>query len=199
MITKGTLIRRDVDLLALLAEGPGAEVHVSVAFDDAADCRRLEPGTPTPDQRFETLRQLSEAGIPTAVALSPIVPGLNDHAVPRLVERAAAAGARRAFLTLLRMPAEVGPVFEERLREAFPHRAERVLSALREQRANSEDGRFGTRMRGHGPRWDALVRMFEIACRRFDLSPGELPGPSPREASGARSRPEPTQGELFDV
>jgi DNA repair photolyase len=199
VITKGVLVRRDVDLLARLASGPGAEVHVSIAFDDAADARRMEPGTPTPEQRFETLRILSEAGIPTAVSLAPMIPGLNDHAIPAILRRASAAGARRAFLTLIRLPAEVGPVFEQRLRESFPGRADRVLSAIAEERRGSADGRFGTRMHGHGPRWEALARMFEIACRRFDLATGPRPGPSPREVS--RRAPPATravQRELFD-
>ena len=200
VITKGVLVRRDMDVLAQLARGPGAEVHVSIAFDDPADCRLMEPGTPTPEQRFETLRVLSDAGIPTAVALAPVIPGLNDHAIGSILERAAASGARRAFLSLLRLSAEVAVVFEERLRACFPGRAERVLSALADERHGSQTADFGARMRGQTPRWKALERMFEISCRRFDLVCGDRAGPTPRPGQDAqRARPDATQGMLFDV
>lgn len=209
VITKGVLVRRDAELLAELAAGPGAEAFVSIPFLDAATCRAVEPGTPSPRDRFETLRALSDAGVPTGVALAPVIPGLNDAAIPEVLRRAAEAGARRAFMILLRLPAEVEPVFSERLAEALPLRAERVLSAVRELRGGrSNDPRFGSRMRGSGPRWEALRRLFEIACRRHGLSPGESPGPqragtardSTRAAGTARdsaSTTPPAQGELF--
>ena len=182
IITKSSLVRRDIDLLSELARGPGAQVHVSIPFLDAGDCRKLEPGTPTPAQRFETLRLLSEAGIPTAVAVAPLIPGLNEHAIPKLIERAAKAGAQSAFMLLLRLASEVRAVFEERLAEAFPDRAAHVLSALAASRGSSRNSTdFGTRMEGAGPRWAASKQLFQIACRRHGLREGEsLP---PRGAS----------------
>ncbi len=195
VITKGVLVRRDAELLADLAAGPGAEAHVSVAFTDADASRRMEPGCPTPAERFETIRILAAAGVPTSVAVSPVIPGLNDSAVPGVLERAAEAGAQRAFLTLLRLPGEVRPVFEERLREGFPGRASKVLSTLAGLRAKQAGaGDFGERMRGGGPRWEAITRMFEVACRRFGLDAQGSPTPSPLPTT-----PDPVQGSLFDA
>lgn len=191
VITKGVLVRRDVDLLAKLAAGPGACVNVSITFDDPDLCRAIEPGTPSPAERFETLRVLTDAGIPTGVALAPVIPGLNDSAIPKILERAARAGATSAFMIPLRLPAETRPVFEERLARALPLRASKVLSAVREMRnGRLNDPNFGSRFQGHGPRWEALARMFEIACRRLRLNEDDGE-PEP-------ARAEPIQRTLFE-
>jgi DNA repair photolyase len=173
VITKGVLVRRDADLLAELARRAGARVFVSIPFADPAVARALEPGTPTPAERFETLRALSAAGIPTGIALAPLVPRLNDADVPAQLERAREAGARAAFLTLLRLPAEVLEVFRARLAEAFPERARAVLAALSEMRGGKlRESRFGERMRGRGPRFQLIEDLFRLHCRRLGLEPG---------------------------
>ena len=118
MITKGALVRRDVDVLAKLAHKGLVHVMISIPFLEEEVGRRLEPGASSPNKRFETLRALSDAGIPTGIAIAPLVPGLNDSDVAMLLERAADCGAKQAFMTLLRLPGEVLPVFRERLREA---------------------------------------------------------------------------------
>jgi DNA repair photolyase len=176
IVTKGALVQRDVDLLAELAEVAGADVYVSIPFADEAVSRAIEPLAPAPATRFATLAALSRAGIPTGVAVAPLIPGLNDHAVPEILERAAAAGARRAFSILLRLAAEVRPVFEERLRAAFPDRATRVLNGVDEMRAGVS-GDFGDRFCGRGVRWEALNRLFEVSCRRCGLATGEAGRP----------------------
>lgn len=177
IITKSALVRRDVELLARLARRGGARVALSIPFANDDDARRIEPFASAASTRFETLRRLAEAGIEVGVALAPLIPGLNDSQVSEILERAAAAGARSAFLVLLRLAAEVRPVFEERLRVAYPERAEKVLSALREMRGGVlyKSG-FGERMRGEGPRWEAVRTLFEIQCRRLGLerNPGFL-------------------------
>lgn len=183
LITKGALIRRDLDLLAELAQRGRVRVFVSIAFDDDAMARRIEPFTSLPSQRFETLQLLSEAGVATGISLAPCIPGLNDGDIPRLLERAHRAGARQAFLSLVRLPGEVQPVFVQRLREAFPARAEKVLGALRELRGgNLGESRFGLRMHGEGPRWELIERMFTLHCRRLGLTrratPEQLAPPS---------------------
>ena len=193
VITKSALIRRDVDLLARLAREVGVEVHVSLAFADPELARAMDPGAPSPAVRLETLRLLSEAGVPTGIACSPIVPGLNDQDVAELLERAAEAGARRAFASLVRLPGPVATIFEDRLRAALPWRADRVLSALRDERGGAlHDGRFGARMSGRTPRWDAVRQLFELQARRHGLELGEMSAPAlpPRP-------PEPRQGDLF--
>ena len=192
VITKGTLVRRDIDVLAKLARGPGARVHVSVPFLEEDVGRKLEPGASSPSKRFETLKLLHQAGIPTGISISPLIPGLNESDVPRLLERAAECGAKSAFMTLLRLPAEVLPVFRERLHEAFPERAKKIESALRDMRGGElNQNAFGQRMSGHGPRWDAIVRLFDIHCRRNGINQTE------GYAAGARRVAPSRQGELF--
>ena len=180
IITKGALVRRDVELLARLHEAAQATVFVSIPFSDEAVARSLEPAVGSPTLRFEALRILSEAGVPTGVSVSPLVPGLNDAQVPEILERAAEAGAGRAFQTLLRLPGPVRPVFEERLREALPLRADKVLGALTEMREGRQaDGGFGKRMRGQGARWQAAADLFGLHARRLGLVVGEPADPPP--------------------
>jgi DNA repair photolyase len=170
VVTKGALIRRDRDLLAALAREAQARVWVSIGFDDDRTARLIEPNVALPSQRFETLAVLSEAGIETGIALSPVIPGINDSEIPKLLLRARRAGARYAFLTMLRLPAEVLPVFEERLAEAFPLRAKKIWSAIEEMRGGRRnDSRFGARMAGRGPRWDAVERVFAVEARRLGI------------------------------
>jgi DNA repair photolyase len=193
VITKGALIRRDVDVLQQLHRDAGVTVHVSLGFWDPEWARAMDPGAPAPHVRLETIRILAEAGLDVGLSLSPVIPGLNDEAVPGLLERAAAAGARRVFATLLRLPGSVRGVFFERLERHSPERARRVERALRETRGGElNDGRFGQRMRGQGPRWAMVQQMLEVHCRRLGLELGErtrpeLPPPAAR----------PTQNELF--
>lgn len=192
VITKGALVRRDIDLLARLARDSAVCVYVSIPFAHEEIGRKLEPGASSPSKRFETLNVLSQAGIPTGISLSPLIPGLNESDVPTLLTRARDAGATKAFMTLLRLPAEVLPVFRERLEQAFPERAKKVESALADMRdGQRNESAFGERMRGSGPRWEAVERLFEIHCRRLGLNAdaGIRVPSTPRAA--------PRQGELF--
>jgi len=168
VITKSALVRRDAELLVELDRRAGAKVFVSIPFAEREVARAIEPWASEPAARFETLRRLSEAGLETGVAIAPLIPGLNDAAVPEILERARDAGARHAFLVLLRLPAEVRPVFEQRLRAALPLRAERVLAALARMRPSGSSA-FGERMRGRGAHWDAVWDLFRVSCRRLGL------------------------------
>lgn len=171
IITKGALVERDVDLLAGLAEHNAATVFVSVPFADAADSRAIEPFVSLPERRLRALRVLADAGVPVGVSVSPLIPGLNDHQVPAILEAARDAGATQAFHVLLRLPAEVEDVFSERLREAFPMRADKVLSLLRAMRqGRSNDSRFGSRMRGEGARYQMISDLFEKTARRLGMT-----------------------------
>src|SRR6202043_2716044 len=153
----GALVRRDVDVLGRLAREAEAGVFLSIPFADDAMGRAIEPNASPPSQRFETLSILSAAGIRTGVGIAPVIPGLNDSQIPEILARARRAGARRAFLTLLRLPAETLPVFEERLAAAYPDRAARVWSGLRQMRGGKRnESQFGARMHGVGPRWAAI-------------------------------------------
>lgn len=197
LITKSALVRRDADLLAAIQERSGARVHLSIPFLNPERARAMEPWAPTPAMRLETLRVLRAAGVPVGVSLSPLIPGLNDDEIPAILEAAAAAGATSAFMILLRLPGAARGVFEERLRLAFPARAERVLSAVEDSRAgmdSAERASFGGRMGGRGPRWEALWGLFELTCKRLGLAcrehdPAMDLAPSPPSKS--------RQGELF--
>lgn len=168
VITKGATILRDVPLLAELAREARVVVTVSCAFDDDAMARALDPFAPPPSKRFEMMRVLAEAGVPVAVSLAPTIPGLNDSQIPRVLERAREAGATSAFHTLVRLAGEVAPIFEARLREAYPERADKILRAIREMHGGAlHDPRFGHRMRGEGPRYGAVERLFDVHAKRL--------------------------------
>jgi DNA repair photolyase len=182
IITKGKLVRRDVDILQTLRELAGCRVALSIPFAEDEDARAIEPFASSPSKRFETLRILSEAGIDTAVAVAPIIPGLNDDQIPRILKRARDAGASSAFKILLRLPLEVGPIFDARVREAFPLRHAKVMNAIRDVRGGQKsDSRFGSRMVGTGPRWQAIEQLFAAQCERLGLDylAGEAPEVAP--------------------
>lgn len=170
VVTKGFLVVRDADVLARLDDAAGAAVQVSIPFADAAACKAVEPQAPPPSRRFEMVRRLHEAGVPVGVMVSPIIPGLNDHDIPTILEQAADAGAGSATFTALRLPPSVEEVFVARLHEAMPLRAKRVLGRLRDIRGGElNDSRFGDRMRGRGVYWEAITRLFEISTKRLGL------------------------------
>lgn len=170
IITKGKLVRRDLDLLSQLAQVAKTHVTVSIPFVDDAMGRAIEPFASPPSTRFQTLRMLADAGVPCGVALGPVIPGLNDDQIPEILERAHEAGATSAFMILLRLPREVAEVFEARLVEAFPLRADKVRHAIAEMRGGRmNDPRFGSRMRGTGPRWQIIESLFRTTMRRLGM------------------------------
>jgi DNA repair photolyase len=191
IITKSTLIRRDIPLLIELnarvrSRGLGAcRVWVSIPFADDRAAKAIEVNAPPPSKRFDVLRDLSAAGLHTGVIFAPVIPGLNEHAIPEVLARARDAGASMASFILLRLPREVRPVFEARVREAMPLRAEKVMRALNECRGGqATDSVFGSRMRGTGPRWDAIASLFHHHHRRlgFEETPALPEVTTPRVA-----------------
>jgi DNA repair photolyase len=193
IITKGKLVRRDIDLLQELQRNAGCRVALSIPFASDAHARAIEPFASSPSKRFETLRILSHAGIDTAVGVAPIIPGLNDDQIPEILKRAREAGAVSAFKILLRLPLEVGPIFEERLADAFPLRQGKVMSAIRDtRRGQRSDSRFGSRMIGEGPRWAAIEQLFSMHCDRLGLAhraAEALEPPPERESPTGRQLP----------
>ena len=170
IITKSALVRRDADILGALAREAEVGVTVSIPFADDQMARLIEPWAAKPSLRFEAVRALVDAGVPVGVNLAPIIPGLNDDDIPELLERAHAAGATRAGLIPVRLPAEVAPVFMARLHAAVPLRAAKVESALRQIRGGKlYDARFGKRMTGEGPRWAAVRALFDAHKRKLGL------------------------------
>lgn len=196
--TKGALVRRDVDVLAKLAQRARATVHVSIPFASDELARKIEPYASRASHRFDALKALSDAGVTTGIAIAPVIPGLNDTAIPELLARAHEAGARRAFLVLLRLPSEVLPVFDERLEAAVPERANKVRNAVREMRGGAmNQSSFGERFRGSGARWDMIERLFEAHCKKLGINTTRLIEEDERAATTFR-RPS-RQGVLFDV
>jgi DNA repair photolyase len=171
IITKSALVERDADLLAELASVGSASVTVTIPFWDAAVARVIEPLVPTPKRRIETVRRLSERGIPVSVNIAPLIPGLSDSDVVHILEAASAAGAVSAGLIPLRLPGSVAEVFTERIREALPLRAEKILSRVREMRGGKlNDPNFGSRMKGEGPYIEAVQLLFTQTARRLGLT-----------------------------
>ena len=171
IITKSSLVLRDLDLLAPMAEERLASVFVSITTLDRGLARTMEPRAASPDRRLATLRALSDAGVQAGVLSSPMIPGLNDSELERILEAAAGAGARSAGYVLLRLPHEVKQLFTEWLETHYPLKAKHVLSLVRETHGGRlYDSEFGTRMKGTGPYAELLRRRFETACRRYGLS-----------------------------
>ena len=180
VVTKGFLVVRDADLLARLNVLAGARVCISIPFADAETAKLIEPQAPPPARRFEAVRRLNEAGVPVSVFVTPLIPGLNDRDIPKILEQAAAAGATYASYTALRLPGSVESVFVSRLREVMPLRADRVLNRLRDIRGGAlSDSRFGKRMRGSGTYWESIRDLFAISRKRYGLDRNDEAGPEP--------------------
>ena len=169
IITKNRLVTRDIDLLGELAGYGAAAVNVSVTSLDPSVQRVLEPRTSSPAARLEAVAALRAAGIPVGVMVAPIIPGLTDHEVPKIVEACAKAGAQFAGYTIVRLPWAIAPLFEHWLDEHFPEKKAKVLDRIRHIRGGSKlnDARWGTRIRGEGifaeqirrcSKWRAVAR-----------------------------------------
>ena len=175
IVTKSALIERDLDLLQALAQRQLVAVYISVTSLDAELSRRMEPRAAAPWRRLETVRRLSAAGIPTGVLCAPVVPFVNDEFLERILEQAHLAGAQYANYTVVRLPWEVRPIFEQWLQQHFPDRAERVLKRIEDLREGKRnDPRFGTRMRGTGIWADLLRQRYRATTRRLGLNTQRL-------------------------
>ena len=171
IVTKSAAVVRDLDLLAPMARDDLARVAISVTTLDGDLARRLEPRAAAPHRRLQAIRQLSDAGVPTAVMVAPIIPALTDHEIERILEAAAAAGATSAGYVLLRLPHEVKELFAGWLAAHAPGRAEHVLSLVRQCRGGKlYDATFGRRMRGEGPYAQLIERRVATAKRRLGLA-----------------------------
>jgi DNA repair photolyase len=190
LITKSSLVERDLDLIAPAAADATAAVYVTVTCLDPGLARAWEPRAPAPWRRIETVRRLAEAGVPVGVMVAPIVPFLNDGDIEAVIEAAARAGARSAHFTVLRLPHELREVFTDWLRERFPDRAERVLARIRDLRGGRmNDPRFHDRMRGEGVWAELIARRFAMAVRRHGLSRDRVPLTAERFAPPAQAQP----------
>jgi DNA repair photolyase len=192
-ITKSPLIQRDLDILQQLKKDASIHVIISVAFTDDEMARKVEPHAPNPSTRFEALKNLSDAGIPTSVLVAPIIPGLNDRQIPQVLQRASECGAESAGRILLRLPGSVQTVFMERMGKAFPQRIVKIENRIRDSRGGSlNKSEFFERFCGEGEYWEGIEQLFRISVRKYGLE-----GPTEDPEVSTFRRPGPQQMELF--
>jgi DNA repair photolyase len=171
IITKSALITRDVDVMGRMAQRNLVRATVSITTLDRRLARAMEPRAATPERRIEAIAKLAQAGVPVGVGFAPAIPGLNDHEMEAVLERAAQAGATSAMYVALRLPLEIKDLFREWLQDARPDRAARVMSLVRQMRGGKDyDANWATRMKGEGPIAELMRARFVTACRRFGLN-----------------------------
>jgi DNA repair photolyase len=173
VITKNALILRDLDLLAPHGRQAMFHANISVTTLDAELARDLEPRTSPPAMRLKAIRELSAAGIPTRVMVSPIIPGLTDIEIPAILQAASEAGARSASWQMLRLPWAVRPIFEDWLTKNRPAARDRVVGHIQDVRdGNMNDYQFGRRMRGQGDYAESIGNTFKLFARKNGLNQG---------------------------
>jgi DNA repair photolyase len=171
LITKSSLIERDLDLLVPLARAGLTRASITITTLDHDLSRKLEPRAASPARRLRTVRTLVDAGVPVSVNVSPIIPFINDDEMERIVEAAADAGAHSAHFIVLRLPWELNEVFQQWLRTHFPLRAERVMARIRDLRGGKDyDATFGKRMTGEGIWAELIAKRFRAATERHGLN-----------------------------
>ena len=185
IVTKNHLVTRDVDLLQELARYGAASVNISVTTLDTKLQRVMEPRTSIPARRLAAIETLARAGVPVGVMVAPLIPGLNDHEMPAILEAAADAGARFAGFTVVRLPFAVKELFVAWLERHFPERKEKVLGRLREMRGGKlNESRFHARMRGEGEYAAQLRALFHATARKVGIDTRQ-----PELSTGAFRRP----------
>ncbi len=176
IVTKGTLIERDLDLLVELAKLELASVMISVTTLDNELKATLEPRAAAPQRRLALIRRLADSGIPVGVLIAPVIPLVNDSELEAIVEQCAAAGARSIGYVMLRLPWEVKDLFREWLELHLPDRAAHVMSVIRSMRGGKDyDSQWRSRQVGEGPFADLIRRRVEVAVRKHGLSASRLP------------------------
>ena len=190
IVTKNSLVTRDLDLLTAMAQRQLIHVFLSITTLDADLARRLEPRTATPAARLEAIRSLADAGVPVGVMVAPVIPGLNDQEIPALLTAARDAGAQCAGIILLRLPLSVEPVFRDWLARQVPLQRDRIEGLIRATRDGQlSDSQFGSRMRGTGSYAEQIQQTFRVFRDKLGLSRSLPPQDvtqfrPPREASG---------------
>lgn len=170
IITKSALITRDLDVLGPMGKAGLVRAAVSVTTLDRKLARSMEPRAATPERRIDAIRQLAAAGVPVTVMFAPSIPSLNDHEMEAVLQRAAEAGATSAGYVALRLPLEIGDLFQQWLRTDHPDRAKRVMSLVRQMRGGAvNSSEWGQRMTGEGPVAEVMNQRFLIARRKSGL------------------------------
>lgn len=168
MITKNSLITRDIDLLKDLAKDNLVHVYISITTLDEELRRRMEPRTASAAKRFQTVEALSTAGIPVGIMVAPVIPGLNHHEIPAILKMAAAHGAIGAGMSVVRLNGAIGKIFEDWLRKNFADRFEKVWNQICSLHGGSvNDSVFGRRMTGEGNHAEMIHQLFGTARRKY--------------------------------
>lgn len=175
VVTKSALVTRDRDILARMATKGLVKVALSVTTLDRRLARDMEPRASTPAKRLAALKELREAGIPTAVMVAPVIPGLTDSEIEGILEACANVGVSEAGYVLLRLPLEIKQLFREWLEDAVPNRAKRVINLVQSMHGGSDyRSDFGLRQRGSGPYADQIAQRFRLALKRLGLNQERL-------------------------
>ncbi|MFG6583828.1 PA0069 family radical SAM protein [Sulfitobacter sp. 1A12779] len=176
IVTKGSLIERDIDILGDMAGRGLAAVGISVTTLDAKLSRLMEPRAPAPQRRLQVIRKLAEAGIPVRIMASPMIPALTDPELEAILTAGREAGARHASWIMLRLPREVSPLVQDWLATHYPDRAERIMARLRDMHGGKEyDAGWHKRMRGEGPYAQMVAQRFDLAVKRLGLARSGVP------------------------
>lgn len=192
IVTKNRLVTRDIDVLQTLAHHGAAKVAISVTTLDSGLSAAMEPRASTPAARLDAIQQLARAGIPVGVSVAPVIPGLNDHEIPAILEAARDHGASHAFCGVIRLPYSLPELFFSWLERHFPDKRARVEQGIRSLRGGElNDSRFGFRMRGEGLLADTLAHLFAVSAARLGL------GESPELRTDAFQPPGERQLQLF--
>jgi DNA repair photolyase len=170
IITKSALIERDIDLIQDMAKANLVAAAVTITTLDHSIARTLEPRAASPSRRLQTVSKLAQAGIPVLVSVAPLIPFVTEQELENVLKAAADAGATAAGYTVLRLPWEVNPLFQQWLQTHFPERAERVMNRIRDMRGGKDyDANFATRMRGEGLWADMIRQRFAKGLKRYGL------------------------------
>jgi DNA repair photolyase len=207
IVTKSSGVERDLDLVGEMGRAGLASVYMSITTLDGALARVMEPRAAAPHRRLRTIEALARAGVHVGVSASPMIPFINEPELERILAAARDAGASSAFSTVVRLPWEVNPLFQQWLEAHFPDRAARVMARVRDMRGGKDyDAQFGTRMRGTGL-WAQMLRdRFHLAVARLgfsrerasaDMTQFVRPKPLPRVSAAARAADAAGQGSLF--
>ena len=171
IITKNSLILRDIDIIIKLAEKNLASVMLTITSLDNDLIRKMEPRTSIPERRLKAISELSINKIPVGVMIAPVIPGLNDEEIPKIIREASLNGAAFAGYTILRLPYAVKDLFINWLNDEFPNRANKVINRIKDIRGGKlNENEFGKRFRGDGEFADAIRNLFQLSCRKYNLN-----------------------------
>ncbi|MFT7270223.1 MAG: DNA repair photolyase, partial [Roseivirga sp.] len=176
IITKNITITRDLDILGQLADMDLVNVHFSLTTLDESVRRKLEPRTASANKKLEAIEELRKRGVPVSIMIGPIIPGLNDHEIPAIMEAAANAGAQSAGYTMIRLNGAIAEVFEHWVGEAFPDRADKILNQIKSAHGGQlNNSQFGKRMKGEGLMVQSIHRLFELSKAKYFSSAPKRP------------------------